>query len=314
MTSRAQIRPNRTRQRRKHSRSRLRFARFWPSARSRRRVSHALRRAPALLKVLGALVVIVLLWFPVNWLYQVIHKPTELLFPVSGTLNKKAPETWREYGPLFERYSTKLITPELLAALAQVEGAGNPAAQTYWRWSWRASPFEVYRPASSAVGMYQLTNGTFDEAKRYCIRQHAVKQDCWSNGLYSRVMPSNAVELTAAYLDRRVAGALAQRRSRSVSREQTQELAAVIHLCGAGAGDIFVRRGMRLTDGQRCGAHTAADYVARVTAARRVFEALRGRAVRALTAIATARVRRSTATMPSADEAPGGENSRDRHS
>ena len=28
------------------------------------------------------------------------------------------------------------MTPELLAALAQVEGSGNPVARTYWRWSW----------------------------------------------------------------------------------------------------------------------------------------------------------------------------------
>jgi len=38
-----------------------------------------------------------------------------------------------QYGPLFRRHSTVVITPELLAALAQVEGAGNPVARTYWR-------------------------------------------------------------------------------------------------------------------------------------------------------------------------------------
>ena len=66
---------------------------------------------------------------------------------------------------------------KLLAALAQVEGSGNPVARTYWRWSWKRAPFDLYSPASSAVGMYQITNGTFAEARRYCIRRHTVVKD-----------------------------------------------------------------------------------------------------------------------------------------
>jgi len=281
MKPRPSTRKLRSRKRRKKAPARLRFARFWPSVRARRGAARVFRRAPGLFKVLIAVAIVVILWFPINWMYQVVRKPSELFFPVRGTLNKTAPETWREYGPLFQRYSTDLIAPELLAALAQVEGAGNPVAQTYWRWSWRTSPFEVYRPASSAVGMYQITNSTFDEAKRYCIRRHVVIEEgssagsCWFNSLYTRILPSHAVELTAAYLDRRVAGALAQHRAKSVTRGQIQELAAVIHLCGAGAGDAFARHGMRLADGQRCGDHSAHDYVARVASARRVFETLR---------------------------------------
>jgi hypothetical protein len=241
-----------------------------------------LHRAPWLFRLLLLVAMVVVLWFPVNWLYQVVRKPSELFFPVSGTLNKTAPETWRDYGPLFEKYSTALIDAELLAALAQVEGSGNPVAQTYWRWSFRPHPFDVYRPASTAVGMYQITNGTFEEAKRYCIRGHVVLEAdgaagsdvCGRGGWYSRVLPSHAVELTAAYLDRRVAAALAQRRGRTVSRHQIEELAAVIHLCGAGAGEAFARQGMRLAEGQRCGDHAAEDYVARVLAARRTFAGL----------------------------------------
>jgi len=274
MKSRALPLKPRVRKRRKKAGAKARLVRLWPTARSRRRVTRVLRRAPWLFRLLLAAAVLIAFWFPVNWIYQVIRKPTELFFPVSGTLSKTAPETWRDYGPLFERYSTSLIDPELLAALAQVEGSGNPVAQTYWRWSFKPSPFEVYRPASSAVGMYQITNGTFEEAKRYCIRAHAVIDSCGMSNLYYRVLPSHAVELTAAYLDRRVAAALGQRRGGSVSRHQLQELAAVIHLCGAGAGESFARRGMRLTEGQRCGDHAAQDYVARVAAAQRAFERL----------------------------------------
>ena len=57
-----------------------------------------------------------------------------VVLPVSGTLYKSPPETWSEYASLFEKYSTDIMTPELLAALAQVEGSGNPIVRTYWRW------------------------------------------------------------------------------------------------------------------------------------------------------------------------------------
>jgi len=218
----------------------------------------------------------------VNWIYQVARKPTELFFPVSGTLYKTPAETWREYGPIFRQHSTALITPELLAALAQVEGSGNPIARTYWRWSWRPHFFQLYRPASSAVGMYQITDGTFAEARRYCIHDHAVVEQgawddwrsCWFNSLYFRVVPSHAVELTSAYLDRRVASTLARYNVGSASLRQKQSLAAVMHLCGAGAADAFTRRGFRPQPGQRCGDHDVRTYIGRVEAMQRVFTRL----------------------------------------
>jgi hypothetical protein len=240
------------------------------------------RRAPKTAQVLIVLVLAVLLWLMLNWMYQVVRKPSELFFPVSGTLNKTPAETWRQYAPLFKENATSVISPELLAALAQVEGSGNPVVRTYWRWSFKPRPFEVYRPASSAVGMYQITDGTFAEARRYCIHDHAVAEDgawndwksCWFNRFYTRVIPSHAVELTAAHLDRSVAAALQRHPAKSASLEQKQELAAVIHLCGAGAGDAYVRRGLRLAAGQRCGDHDAREYVARVNSMKRIFRGL----------------------------------------
>ncbi len=249
----------------------------------RRRAFGAFRRAPKVLRLVIGLAIVAILWLALNWMYQVIRKPSELFFPVSGTLNKTSVETWRQYGPLFERYSTDVVTPELLAALAQVEGSGNPVARTYWRWSWKPTPFDVYRPASSAVGMYQITNGTFAEARRFCIRHHTVVEDgpwddtksCWFNVLYTRVVPSHSVELTSAYLDRSVNSALGHRRSRIATLERKQALAALIHLCGTAAGEAYVGRGMRLVEGQRCGDHDARSYLARVDAERSVFRALR---------------------------------------
>ena len=216
----------------------------------------------------------------INWIYQVIRKPSELFFPVSGTLYKTPAETWREYQPAFEKYSTDVMTPELLAALAQVEGAGNPIARTYWRWSWTVHPFAVYRPASSAVGMYQITDGTFVEAKRYCIHDHVVVEtgsdwnSCWFNRLYVRVIPSHSIELTSAYLDRAVVRTLERHNLSAATPRQKRELAAVIHLCGAGAGDLFARHHFRLNEGQRCGDHEVRVYVERVNVMQSVFSRL----------------------------------------
>jgi len=239
-----------------------------------------LRRAPPAVQLLIGVALLLLLGLAVNAIYQVIRKPSELLFPVSATLYRTPSETWRQYAPIFRTYATGVMKPELLAAIAQVEGSGNPVARTYWRWSWTPSqPFEVYRPASSAVGMYQITDGNFAEARRLCIHDHVVVQDgpwnhwhsCWFNSLYARVLPANAAELTAAYLDRSVTVILERHRMSAATLPQRQQLAALVHLCGAGAGDQFAKRGFQLSEGQRCGDHEVRSYLERVFAMQRVF-------------------------------------------
>jgi hypothetical protein len=264
----------RTRRRRAH-----RSATAWRLA---RRAVLALRVDTLAVRIVVGIVVLVAAWAAVNWMVQVARKPTEVFFPVSGSLVKAPAQTWRQYGPLFVEHSTAVITPELLAALAQVEGSGNPMARTYWRWRFSWNPFEVYRPASSAVGMFQITDGTFAEARRYCIHDHIVVEDgpwhdprsCWFNTLYTRVVPGHAVEMTAALLDRTVATTLGRNRIAIASLEQRQDLAAVIHLCGGGAGNAYARRGFRLRRGQRCGDHDARRYLAEVKAVKLQFARL----------------------------------------
>ncbi|HEX5049081.1 MAG TPA: lytic transglycosylase domain-containing protein [Gammaproteobacteria bacterium] len=239
---------------------------------------------PRALQASIAIAVAAVAFFTVNWAYQVARKPSELLFPVSGAFFKSPAETWAAYGPLFRRHSTAVLTPDLLAALSQVEGSGNPVVRTYWRWSLTNEPFEIYRPASSAVGMYQITDGTFAEARRYCVHRHVVVEQgpwydvksCWFNFLYTRTVPSHAVELTAAYLDRRVAEVLARQRITGATLRQKQNLATLIHLCGAGAGTGYARRAFSLSAGERCGAHDARVYLGRVTAMQRLFAQLAG--------------------------------------
>ena len=257
------------------------FRRFWPSARTRRRFVKSFRATPRAVQLTVLSVVFVVLFFAVNWSYQVVRKPSELFFPISGQLYKDPAETWDAYGSLFERHATPVMTADLLAALAQVEGSGNPVVRTYWRWSLTHEPFEIFRPASSAVGMYQITDGTFEIARRYCVHRHRVVEEgrwydfksCWFNVLYTRTVPSHAVEMTAAYLDRGVENVLARLGLRA-TLAQKQTLATLMHLCGAGAATDYARRGFALAPGQSCGSHDARSYVTRVASMQRRFKAL----------------------------------------
>jgi len=248
------------------------------------RLWRKLRRAPRALQVALALGLALAFWLAANALVQVARKPTELFTPVSGALHKTPQETWRAYEPIFRRHATATITPDFLAALAQVEGAGNPVARTRWRWKLTEDPFDVYRPASSAAGMYQITNGTFRQARRYCIHDHEVVEDgpwhawrsCWFNWLYFRVVPSHAAEMTSAFLDISVSRTLRLLKRQDASLRQKQDLAAIMHLCGVSAGEAFARRGFRLADGQSCGNQNVGAYLGQIYSMQRVFAGLAG--------------------------------------
>ncbi len=234
------------------------------------------------LQLVMVLVLTVSTWFAINIIYQVVRKPTELFFPVSGTLYKSPTETWTSYEPIFRKHSTATVSARI---------AGGARAGRRLRQSHRAhvlalvvhaQAVDIYRPASSAVGMYQITDGTFEETSQLCIHDHKVVDDgpwndfksCWFNSLYLRVIPSHAVEMTSAYLDRRIALILAKNGIRSATVKQKQDLAAVIHVCGAGAGSAFARRGFRPRPGQHCGDHSVQGYIARVNRMKQVFAGL----------------------------------------
>ena len=182
------------------------------------------------------------------------------------------PETWRQYGALFRTYSTHSIAPELLAALAQVESSGNPVDRTYWRWRWSLNPFAIYQPASSAVGLYQTTDPAYAEAARFCIRDNAVTDTgCGFTSLYFRAFPSHAIELASVYLDRHVADVLTLAGDVKPNPQQKQDLAAFIHLCGAGPATAYARRHFQMMVGERCGDHLVAAYISKVNAMKRQF-------------------------------------------
>jgi hypothetical protein len=223
-------------------------------------------------RIVGSVTILLAVVALTNLVYQVIRKPTELFVFVDHRLDKEPAETWRQYGPLFRTYSTSTITPELLAALAQVESSGNPVTRTYWRWQFSLNPLAVYRPASSAVGLFQMTDGAYAEAARFCIRGNAVTDSgCGFTSLTIRAIPSHAIELTSVYLDRNVAAVLGRAPDVTASPQQKLDLAAFIHLCGAGPATAFVRRNFQMIAGERCGDHLVAAYVAKVNAMKRQF-------------------------------------------
>ena len=240
--------------------------------RGARLVRRTLSAAPRAVGIVCLAALVLAAFSLTNLVYHVVRKPSELLFFVGGALDKEPIETWRRYEPLFHTYSTSTITPELLAALAQVESTGNPVARTYWRWQFTWNPFAIYKPASSAVGMYQMTDAACAEAARYCIRGNAVVDtDCGFTSLYTRAVRSHAVELAAVYLDHHVATVLTRAPDAAASPQQKQDLAAFIHLCGAGPASAFVHRGFQMMAGERCGDHLVAAYLAKVNAMKRQF-------------------------------------------
>ncbi len=237
------------------------------------RLGPRLARIPPFAWILIGLVLLVL----ANFAVQIARKPTELLGLVFAPDPIPPEQTWSRYGPLFQENSTDLVRPELLAALVQVESAGDPLARTYWRWRWTVDPFRMYAPASSAVGLLQMTDGNFDEARHYCIHGHRVVRDdgpaldrCWLNSLYFRTVPGHAIEMTAAWLHLGVQEAVARRSDATAA--QRDAVAATIHLCGRARAAALVAHGFHPREGERCGDHDLHAYLQRVRALAGQFE------------------------------------------
>ena len=246
------------------------------------RLARAAVRAPLAIRltVLSLLVLTVLA--ALNLAYQVARKPTELFGLVFAPAPRAPTETWLRYGAAFRAHATDLVRPELLAALAQAESQGDPLARTFWRWRWSWNPFAVYAPASSAVGLYQMTDAAFEEGRRLCVHDHRIARvgpwhdlsGCWFTALYARTVPGHAVEMTAARLHDHVARTLGSPRAERIGLVPRERLAAVIHLCGPARGAAFVRQGFRVTPGERCGTHDLGAYLTRVARFTQTFERL----------------------------------------
>lgn len=224
----------------------------------------------------AASLILIVLLIAGNWVYQVWQKPTELIGLFDEHFHKNPTDTWSNYSEIFRDKATEVMTPTLLAALAQAESNGNPVVRTYWKWRWTTDPGRMYGPASGAAGMFQITQATFAEAKEFCVRDGQPRKNqeyempCGET-YYSRLLPSHAIEMTAARLHWQAEKILARFRSRRVSLVDKQNLAIVIHLCGVAKGEQMVRAGMRLSRLGRCGDHSPVVYVRQVRRLERLF-------------------------------------------
>ena len=63
------------------------------------------------------------------------------------------------------------------------------------------------------------------------------------------------------FLDRNITAILAHRPKTTASARQKQQLAAIIHLCGARLAKAFAHRGFHRIDGERCGDQKVATYL-----------------------------------------------------
>jgi hypothetical protein len=117
-----------------------------------------------------------------------------------------------------------------------------------------------------------MTDPAFAEVSRFCVRGNAVTvSGCGSTFLYVRAIPSHAIELASVYLDRNVALVLSLAGDVKPTAREKQDLATIIHLCGAGPATAYARRKFQTPADERCGDHLVAGYVARVNAMKRQF-------------------------------------------
>lgn len=206
-----------------------------------------------------------------NVILGLVRKPAHLLKPIATYFYKAPSQTWQSYQSIFTHFETSNLDAEFLAALAQAESAGNPIATPYWQFSFRQDILSFFQPASSSIGLYQMTYDTFQDAKRFCFIDGTLHidanskqlQKCWMNDFRFRFSASDSIHLTSARLHYYTESSI-QKYRKKASLRQRQQTAAIIQLCGPGKGDAFVRSNFSIQQMGRCGSHSVSAYLNRV--------------------------------------------------
>jgi hypothetical protein len=217
-------------------------------------------------KILGLLVIA--LYFVVNFAVQLYRKPAEI-FSFAAKIHYKTPEeSWSAYHDYFVEAEKYGLRAELLAALAQAESSGSPWATPRWTFHWPREFFDLYRPQSSAVGLFQFTNGTYEKVRQACP---AGSDRCVDLGWTppTRLSAAESIERAAQNLHRELL-LIAPKNPKSWN-----ELAPIIHLCGTGIARQVARHGMPAN--LHCGPHNARAYVQEISALARRMEKVRAR-------------------------------------
>jgi hypothetical protein len=227
---------------------------------------HKLNAAPSAIRIVVIAATALAVFPATNLVYQVVRKPTEMFFPVSGAMNKIP---GRDLAAICAALS-RVFHGRHHARATRCPGA--PGSKNLLA---VAPDLESFRDLSTRLERRRHVPDDRRSLRRSTTILHPPPH-CRGGRLlvqllYTRVVPSHAIELTAVFLDRKVAAILARPPNATATLQQKQDLAAMIHLCGAGPAKAFARRGFRLIAGERCGEHDVATYVAQVNAMKREF-------------------------------------------
>ena len=222
-----------------------------------------------------------------NFTVQIYRKPSEILNFLPLGKAKTLEQTWSAYQKYFRRYSVDFITPIYLASLAHVESSGNPLATPKWRMRLHDDWSKLYAPESTAVGLFQFTNATYEEAKKYCVRSGRIIRDgrwddfnsCWFNWAYLRISAADSIQMAAALLYTDTLDVL-QSLAPKISAQRKREVSSVIHLCGKTKGIEFVQKKFNLRALRNCGDYSPLTYVQKVSQNERALESFDTNALR----------------------------------
>ena len=209
------------------------------------------------------LITVAILGFVINFVVQIYRKPSELISYWYSGQASGIEETWNRFGDDFISYSTPYVFPEVLASLAQIESGGRVWASPLGQVKIKTNLDRIYAPASSAIGLMQLTDGHFEQARKYCIVKGELKRGCTMNWIYSRLWPSHSIELAASYLHMSIAK-LRKWYRRQFKKTDLIKLSSVIHLCGPEKAAIFVEDQLEFRRFKQCGDHRVDRYVNKV--------------------------------------------------
>ena len=243
------------------------LARTRPVLWARRKLS----RLPRAIRIAVAIAVLLPLLALTNLVYHVIRKPTELFFFVGHRLDKEPAETWRQYGRCSAPIPPARSRPNIgragagrefrqpggshLLALAMelqsVRDTSPPPRPSACSRCWMRPP---PRPRGSVSGATRspipvAASPVFMSARSLAMPPNW--RPCIWIATWHGFWPARATSRPA--------------------RSERQDLAAFIHLCGAGPATAFARRNFRMIAGERCGDHLVAAYVLRVNAMKREF-------------------------------------------
>ncbi len=207
-----------------------------------------------------ALLTVATISFGFNVLYQIYKKPTDLVSIIYPGSSTSIFGTWSYFQDSFNSHSTKLVSAKTLASIAQVESSGRFAASPEWQWKLSRGVGNIFAPASSAIGLMQITKGHKNSVSKFCKTQKAKEHVCKNRSWWLRLIPGHSIHLAAVYIDKTIHSIIRQQK-KTISKVNLIKLAAITHLCGEGKAKLYARSNFKFSNFRKCGTHSAINYV-----------------------------------------------------